>query len=211
MKIFASNGWPFLSFVGTCTFCTNTSLPRETPSGTTSSVTPCDFALATAAIASPMFSLPSDMITNRFWPVSANAAVPSRIAEARSERCVSTTASTFSRLIASFGIRSMLASVPKMMTPALSTDFFCSAILLTRDFAASCCAEGTLSERSNTKKTFIPSTGSNHCKPAMASTRARQTTTRNARAVRRRHGAICTSVFHASHAIHASAGSASSR
>ena len=41
-----------------------------------------------------------------------------RTAEARSDRCESTTASTFSRLMASFGIRSMLASVPKMMTPA---------------------------------------------------------------------------------------------
>ena len=158
-----------------------------------------------------MFSFPSDISTIRFCPVSAKAAVASRTAEATSDLCVSTTASTFSKLIASFGIRSMLASVPKMMTPALSSFFFCSAILLTRDFAASCCADGTLSERSNTKNTFMPSTGRRHCTPAMARMSALQTMTRNTNADHRRHGAICTSVFHASHAIQAIAGSASNR
>ena len=115
------------------------------------------------------------------------------------------------KLIASFGIRSMLASVPKMMTPALSFFFFWSAILLTSALAASCCADGTLSERSSTKNTFIPSTGNNHCSPAIANTSARQTMVRNPSAVHRRHGEICTSVFHASQKIHASAGSASNR
>ncbi len=105
----------------------------------------------------------------------------------------------------------MLASVPKMITPALSSFFFCPAIRLTSDFAASCCADGTLSERSSTKNTFMPSTGNSDCTPAMASTSARQTMVRSASAAQRRHTAICTSVFHASQTIHASAGSASSR
>ena len=42
-----------------------------------------------ALMASPMFSLPSVSSTRRFWPVSGNAAVPSRIAAARSVRSVS--------------------------------------------------------------------------------------------------------------------------
>ena len=61
------------------------------------------------------------------------------------------------------------------------------------------------SERSSRKKTFTPSIGFFHCKPAMASTTSSVTTTRSETAVQRRHDVICTSVFHASHATQAQA------
>ena len=45
----------------------------------------------------------------------------------------------FGKSIAEFGEDSMLASLPKTMTPALSTFFFCFELLLTYSFAPSCC------------------------------------------------------------------------
>ena len=105
----------------------------------------------------------------------------------------------------------MLASVPKTMTPALSTFFFSLEMRLTYSLAASCCGEGMLSERSSAKKTFMPSTGRSHCRPAMANTRAISTTMRMPSAVQRRQGLTCTSVFQANQITHASAGASSSR
>jgi len=104
----------------------------------------------------------------------------------------------------------MLASVPNTMTPALSIAFFSRAIRFTRFFAASCCSEGTLSERSRTKKMFMPSMGSSHCSPAMASTRMRQMLVRNVSATHLRQGPNCASVRQPSQNTHASAGSTAS-
>ena len=97
--------------------------PRSRPS--------CWLAASTALMASPTFSLPSVSRTRRFWPVSGKAAVPSRIAAARSVRSVPTTAWIFCKSRAELGEDSMLASLPKTITPALSVLFFCLAILLT--------------------------------------------------------------------------------
>jgi hypothetical protein len=99
--------------------------------GRTSTVTPSGLAATTALMASPMFSLPSDMTTRRFWPVSGNAAVASRIAAARSVRSVPTTAWIFCTSTAALGDDSMLASAPKTITPALSSFFFSLEMRLT--------------------------------------------------------------------------------
>ena len=94
---------------------------RHAQRAATSIVTPSGFAAKTAPRASPMFSLPSDMITSRFCPVSGKAAVPSRIAPAISVRSVPTTAWIFSTLTMGLIDDSMLASLPKTRTPARST------------------------------------------------------------------------------------------
>ena len=56
--------------LGTVSFCTETSLPRFTPSGTTSILTPKGFAASKASSTLPEFSLPSENRTRRRWPVS---------------------------------------------------------------------------------------------------------------------------------------------
>ena len=154
-----------------------------------------------------MFSLPSDSRTSRFWPVSGKAAVPSRIAPARSVRSVPTTAWIFSTLTNGLTDDSMLASLPKTSTPALSTAFFRAKASLTYSRAASCWDDGMLSERSRTKKTFMPSIGRSHCKPASANPSASTMTRRTPSAIQRRTGLTCTSDFHASHTTQPTAGS----
>src|SRR5207248_10252803 len=51
--------------------------------------------------------------------------------------------------------------------PILSSFFFCVTALVTYFTAPSCCGDGMLSDRSSTKKTFTPSSGRFHCKPAI--------------------------------------------
>ena len=68
-----------------------------------------------------------------------------------------------------------------------------------------------LSERSSTKKTFTPSSGRFHCKPAIAKISAISTTPRKINAAQRRHELICTSLFRNSQITHASAGAPNQR
>ena len=205
MKIFVSKVWPFFTRAGTPSFCTEMSLPRVMPSGSTSSVTPNRRAASTACIASPMFSLPSESSTRRFCPVSGKAAEPRRSALAMSVRSVGTTARTLVSLVSilSLAVVSIAGSVPNTSRPERSSFFFSPANLLTILRAASCCGDGMESERSSRKNTFTPSSGFIHCTPAMASTSSSATTKRRPAAIHRRQAPMCTSDFSASQRIHA--------
>src|SRR6266516_1466482 len=66
-----------------------------------------------------------------------------------------------------------------------------------------------LSERSSRKKTFMPSCGRFHCRPAMARVSANTIMNRSANAVHRRHALICTSDFQVSQTVQGTAGTSS--
>jgi hypothetical protein len=164
-----------------------------------------------AAMASPIFSLPSERRTRRFWPVSGKAALPRRMAEAMSVRSWPTTALIFWTSTMGLADDSMAASVPKTRTPALSGFSFSLATRLMKFLTPSCCVEGMESERSMRKKTFMPSSGRSHWRPATARMIARRTIMRIAKAVHLRHLATWTSDLSVSHTTHAMAGISSQR
>ena len=162
-----------MSLGGTCSFCTDTSLARATPIGTTSTVTPSGLAASTALMASPTFSLPSDM---------QHQALLAGLGKGRGGQADG------GGQVGAFGADDGLDLLQVHRGVGRGFDAGLGAedddarpcppssspwqIRLTYSRAASCCGEGTLSERSSTKKTFMPSTGRSHWRPAMASTRA---------------------------------------
>ena len=135
---------------GTAKRWIDTSPPPCVPSGTTSTVTSSGLAAITACTASPMFSLPSEKSTSRFWPVSGNAAVPRRMAPAISVRSAPTTV-WMVLVCRAIGVRdnSMPASVPNTIKPALSVD--CFSAEASSMWAVPCSEGGTLCERSSRK------------------------------------------------------------
>ena len=80
--------------------------------------------------------------TSRFWPVSGKAAVPNRMALARSLRSVPTTAWIFCTSTWLLGVISMAAPLPKTTTPPRSTVFLSSETRLTYSRACSCWSDG---------------------------------------------------------------------
>ncbi len=122
-KIFTSNTCPFFSLGGTVSFCTETSFPRAMPIGTTSTVTPSGRAASTAdhGVADVLVAVGHQHQALLAGLGKRRRAQPDRAGDVRpfgADHRLDFPSST-----AELAVVSMLASVPKTITPALSDDF----------------------------------------------------------------------------------------